>query len=187
MKTIFLLRHAKSSWREPDLDDHDRPLAGRGRRAAKAMGTHLEERAVRPSLILCSSARRTRETLDRLLPHLGPEPQVRIEREIYLASRGELLARLRRVDDCEDSVLLIGHNPGIAELARGLVGDGPAETIQRMNRKFPTAAFAAFALPLHRWQELTLGNTRLTEFTTPRDLSGGRRGDLGQDPGTSTG
>jgi phosphohistidine phosphatase len=110
MKRLYLLRHAKSSWKDTSLPDHDRPLAGRGRRAAKAIARHMREQGIEPDLVLCSSARRARETLDRMEPAVGT-PAVRVEPDLYAASARALLERLRSVLDTVESVMLIGHNP----------------------------------------------------------------------------
>ena len=105
MKRLFLLRHAKSSWDDPGLDDHDRPLAPRGRRASAVIAEHLRQERIAPALVLCSSARRTRETLERVMPL--DQAEVRIEGELYGASPKDLLQRLREVPDEVDSVMLI--------------------------------------------------------------------------------
>src|SRR6266576_2330919 len=122
MKRLFLLRHAKSSWDDAELADHDRPLAPRGRRAAKLIAEHLRRQSVPPALVLCSSAQRTRETLDRIAPALGEEVPVQIERELYAASEQRLLERLRAITGGVESMLLIGHNPGLEQLALSLAG-----------------------------------------------------------------
>ena len=137
MRLVYLLRHAKSSW-ESGLPDQERPLAKRGRRAAKAIGRHVREAGVEPELVLCSTARRARETLERVEPALG-SPDVRIEPRLYEAGSDELLDCLRAVADHVGSVMLIGHNPGLQQLAldlarptadvsgaRGEVSDGGA-------------------------------------------------------------
>jgi phosphohistidine phosphatase len=156
MKHLYLLRHAKSSWKHPELADHDRPLAGRGRRAAKAIAKHIRAEGIAPELVLCSTARRARDTLERIEPALGRR-SVKVERELYGASVRELLGRIRRVPSSVESVLLIGHNPGMQDLAAALTGfDG----------KFPTAALATIALPA--WDEPE--HAELVAFTKPRDL-----------------
>ena len=156
MKHLSLLRHAKSSWKHPELPDHDRPLAGRGRRAAKAMAKHIRAEGIAPELVLCSTARRARDTLERIEPALGRR-SVKVERELYGAGVRQLLDRVRRVPSSVESVLLIGHNPGMQDLAAALTGfDG----------KFPTAALATIALPA--WDELE--DAELVAFTKPRDL-----------------
>src|SRR3954454_11353376 len=122
MKHLLLLRHAKSSWKDRELADHDRPLAPRGRRATKLIAEHLRQQSVMPAVVLCSSARRTRETLERIAPALGEEVPVRIERELYAASEQGLLERLRGLEDGVESVLVIGHNPGLQRLRASLPG-----------------------------------------------------------------
>jgi phosphohistidine phosphatase len=168
MKTLFLLRHAKSSWDDPGLADHDRPLAPRGKRAAKVIAEHLREERIAPDLVLCSSSQRTRETLERIAPALGGDVAVEIERELYAASADRLLERLRAVDDDVESVMLIGHNPGIEQLALSLAGDG--EKLADVRRKYPTAALATLELE-GRWSELEPGTARLADFVKPKQLA----------------
>jgi phosphohistidine phosphatase len=170
MKTVYLLRHAKSDWGSPGLDDHDRPLAPRGERAAALMGVHFAQEQYQPTLVLCSSALRTRQTLDLLLPHLPAQPEILIEERIYLASGGRLLSRVQEVDDGASGVLLIGHNPGIAELARTLAGSGERGALRRLATRFPTAAAAVCEFDLDRWRDLAPGSGRLLSFRTPKDL-----------------
>jgi phosphohistidine phosphatase len=162
MKRLYLLRHAKSSWKHPELADRDRPLAGRGRRAAKAMSRHLREQGIDPELVLCSPARRARETLERIEPVLG-RGAVRVEPELYGASAGMLLARLRRVPDDIGSVMLIGHNPAIQLLALDL-----CRNARELEGKYPTAALATLAFPA--WDTLAPGTAELIGFVRPRDL-----------------
>src|SRR6059058_5062652 len=114
-KTLYLLRHAKSSWEDPTLPDHDRPLAPRGRRAAKVIAEHLRRQRSTPRLVLCSSSERTRETLKRITAGLGGGVEVRIEERLYTASAGDLLERLHEVDARVKSVMLIGHYPALQE------------------------------------------------------------------------
>src|SRR5690348_2022253 len=135
-RRMYLLRHAKSSWDDPQLADHDRPLAPRGRRAATRMGGYLREEGIHPALVLCSSARRARETQRRAA--VGDD--VRVEEGLYGASAQELLARLRRVPRGVESVMLIGHNPGMQDLALSLGRGGGA--IDEIGVKFPTGALA---------------------------------------------
>jgi phosphohistidine phosphatase len=163
LKRLFLLRHAKSSWEDEDVPDHDRPLAPRGRKAAKRMAKHLRDEGISPSLVLCSSARRTRETLERL----EPDGDVRVERELYGASASELLERLRLVPDKTQSVMLIGHNPAVQELALELAADG--DGLVDVERKFPTCALATLSLR-GTWGELEAGAAELVAFVSPKDL-----------------
>jgi phosphohistidine phosphatase len=166
-KRLFLLRHAKSSWDDPGLADHDRPLAPRGRRAAKAMGDHLRRRRITPEVVLCSSARRAQETLEGIAPLVGDAAAVLIEPELYPASAGDLLERLRRLPDTTDSALLVGHNPAIQDLALTLAGVGP--TRAAIERKYPTAGLATLGFE-GSWSELAAGMADLVDFVTPKKL-----------------
>jgi phosphohistidine phosphatase len=158
---LYLLRHAKSSWDDAGLADHDRPLAKRGRQATKAIARHVRERRIAPELVLCSTARRTRETLQRIAPALGT-PEVSYEDELYGASARELMERVREVPAGTGSAMLIGHNPGIGDLAAVLVGRAVAS-------KFPTAALATLEFE-GDWREAGPGRAELVEFVVPRDL-----------------
>ena len=172
MKTLLLLRHAKSAWSDPRLDDHDRPLNGRGERSAKAMADHIAREAPRPDLILCSTAMRTRQTLAPLLKRLGaPSPPIALESGLYLASEDVLLAHLQTAPDSAATVLLIGHNDGIGQLAADLAGGGPADALASLRAKYPTGALAVFTVPDGPWSDLALGKARLVEFVRPRDLA----------------
>ncbi|MGE5514667.1 MAG: SixA phosphatase family protein [Bacteroidota bacterium] len=170
MRQIFLLRHAKSSWDEAGADDFDRPLNNRGRKNARAMATHLRKSALRPALILCSAARRTRETYDILEPSLEGIP-VSFEAELYEAAKHDLMERLRRLDDHLDSVLLIGHNPGLERLAAALAhGHGEAKPLARLAEKYPTGTLAVLQGDIGKWGALQDGSCRLTDFVRPVDL-----------------
>jgi phosphohistidine phosphatase len=162
---LYLLRHAKSSWDEPGLADHDRPLAKRGRRAAKALAGYLREQEIAPELVLCSTARRARETFERIETALGA-PAVRHERELYGASPGGLLERLRSVPDGVASVMVIGHNPTLEELALDLARPSPAR--RELEAKFPTGALATLEFP-GTWRGLD--EAELVTFVRPRDLN----------------
>ena len=168
MKQLFLLRHAKSSWEDPELADHDRPLAPRGRRAAKLIAKHLRRQGIAPELVLCSSAARTRETLELIAPALGEDVPVQIEDELYAASEQVLLERVREVEDGIESLLLIGHNPGVEQLALLLAGSG--EKVAALARKYPTGALATLEFS-GLWRELVAGRAELTGFVTPKELA----------------
>lgn len=160
-KRLLLLRHAKSSWDDPALADHDRPLAPRGRKAAKRIGRHLRHEGTAVSLVLCSSARRARETLDRV----APGGRIEVESELYGASAGQLLERLRRVPDEAGTVMLVGHNPAIQDLLVALASE-PGDLAAQ---KFPTGALATlgFSGP---WRSLGPARAELTGLVTPREL-----------------
>lgn len=161
-KRLVILRHAKSSWKDRDLADHDRPLNSRGRRAATEVGHYLRREGIVFALVLCSSAARTRQTLELLV--LEGQPEVSVEEELYGASAGGLVVRLQRIAAGVPSVLLIGHNPGVHDLAVTLTGDD-----ERL-ASFPTAALADLSVAVANWQDLRPGAATLHRFTTPMGL-----------------
>jgi phosphohistidine phosphatase len=167
MKRLFLLRHAKSSRKDSSLPDHERPLAGRGRRASKAMAAYMREHRIDPALVLCSSAIRAMQTLDGVAPGLGGSPEVRIESELYEASAAGLLGRLQRVGDAVPSVMLIGHNPSMERLALDLANGGPE--LAELADKYPTGALATLEFD-GAWSELEADAARLVGFVKPRNL-----------------
>jgi phosphohistidine phosphatase len=167
VKRLFLLRHAKSSWKDPSLPDRERPLAGRGRRATKAMATYLREHRIAPELVLCSSAVRAEQTLERVRSGLGESPEVKIEERLYEASERGLLECLREVPEEVSSVMMIGHNPAIERLALELANSG--QELESLARKFPTGALATLELP-GSWRELEPDGAQLVGFIRPKDL-----------------
>jgi phosphohistidine phosphatase len=169
MRVLYLLRHAKSAWDDPSLEDHDRPLAARGKRAARAMARHFRSLDADPELILCSSSERTRETLDLLMPGFAAAPIMAVERGLYLAGAESMLARLRRVEDRVERVLLLGHNPGLHELALLLAQSGRAKLRAPLARKFPTTALATYAIETG-WSALGPDTARLVAYVTPAEL-----------------
>jgi phosphohistidine phosphatase len=152
------------------MEDVDRPLAPRGARAADRMRDYLDAEEIRPELVLCSSALRTRETLARILPGLGSELTVRIEPSVYSFDADALLQRLQQLPADVGSVMLIGHNPAMQELASLLAAGG--DRLDELRRGFPTAALAELDLG-GSWRELAPGKRRLTRFIVPRELGSG--------------
>ena len=169
MKTLYLLRHFKSSWKDKSLEDFDRPLGKRGRRAAALMAGYVAGAGIGPAQILCSPSRRTRETLERMLESFGGAVPTRFEKGVYLAEAPALLRRLRRLGDTA-SVMVIGHNPGLETLAKVLVGSGEQAPRARLASKFPTGALAVLSAEIRNWRELEAGCARLDAFVCPRDL-----------------
>jgi phosphohistidine phosphatase len=162
MKTLLLMRHAKSSWKESDLDDHDRPLNKRGKRDAPRMGRLLREEDLMPDLIVASSARRCRKTADHVIQASGYRGEARITGEIYEADAGRLRELLAGIADHVHRLLLIAHNPGMEELLEGLTGSYTPLT---------TAAVAQVELPFDRWSDLNDGTTgKLLRIWQPREL-----------------
>jgi phosphohistidine phosphatase len=168
-KQLFVLRHAKSSWEDPGLEDHERPLAPRGRRAVAAMADYLRAGGIEPALVLCSSARRTRETLEGI----GLAGEQLIEPELYAASTSALIERLHRVPDEVGSAMVIGHNPAMQTLVLRLAGAGNGTEdaeLGEVQRKFPTAALATLTFECG-WGELGPGAATLVGFVRPKQLS----------------
>lgn len=166
MHALYLLRHAKSSWADPTLADRERPLAQRGRRDAKRVAKHLRRLGCEPELVLCSSAARTRETVELMRPALGGST-VMLEQELYAASTDELLARIRLVPDPVASVMLIGHNPGLHQLALALASAG--DELERLEAKFPTAALATLTFS-ESWSRLAPAEATLAAYVVPKQL-----------------
>jgi len=174
MHQLLLLRHAKSSWDDTRLQDRDRPLSKKGRRAASAMGEAMRGLGLCPDVVLVSPSRRTLETLAALEPW-DATPLVEPMESLYLASGQQLLAVLRGVNETVRGVLMIAHNPGMHELAALLAGPqaGRGESsARRLTEGFPTATLAEFSVA-GSWQQLDPAGTRLVRFLTPRDLREG--------------
>lgn len=166
---IHLLRHAKSSWDDPGLPDHDRPLAPRGRRAAERLSRHLAATGVAPDLVLCSSATRAVATLEGIRSGLPPDTPIEVSRELYEAAAPSLLQRLSRLPEPVGSVLIIGHNPSIEALAIGLTSAGAAAAIDRMKTKYPTGALATLVID-GAWADLAWESATLEGFVVPKEL-----------------
>jgi phosphohistidine phosphatase len=169
VSTLLLLRHAKSDW-GGDAPDHDRPLAKRGIRAARAIAAHMREHGIAPDLVLCSSARRTVQTLDLVAPALAPGARRLVEHDLYLAGAEELLQRIATAPERATSLLVIGHNPGMHDLAVLLAG-GPAGNVARLQEGFPTAALAVLDTRDTPWRSLTRGAAELVDLVLPRGLA----------------
>jgi len=166
MRTLLLMRHAKSSWDRPDLADVDRPLAPRGRKAAPLIARYLAEQRLIPDLVLCSHALRVRETWELMTPAVA----CKTLRSLYSAPPSRLLEPLRRVADEVRVLMMIGHNPGLGALAAGLAGAGPKKALERLRTKFPTAGLVVLTFAIERWAELAAGGGRLEDFVRPKDL-----------------
>ncbi len=172
MRQLLLLRHAKSAWDDPELPDHARPLNNRGRLAARLMAAEMLRLGLTPDVVLVSSARRTLQTLEALKP-LDGSPIVTVSDELYLAPWQGLITILNKVPETVRSVLVIGHNPGLHELALNLLTPGtPASPMLfRLQDGYPTGALSEFTIA-KPWHDLTDGGGRLMSFIAPRDLPG---------------
>jgi phosphohistidine phosphatase len=166
-RTLYVLRHAKSSWDDAGQRDHDRPLNDRGRRAVKLLAEYVERTGISPDLVLCSSAVRTRETL----VGVHPGGEVSIEPELYTAAAGDLVERLRRVRADAASVMVIGHNPAVQMLVLRLARAelDHVDRLADVRRKFPTGALATLEFN-GGWEGLAPACAELTDFVRPKAL-----------------
>jgi phosphohistidine phosphatase len=172
MRRLLLLRHAKSSWANAGVADRDRTLTERGESAAATMGKAMAERGLIPDRILCSTARRTRETLAALQPHLAAEAPVVLLEELYSTPDEDYTAILATNGGDARNLLVIGHNPRTQVTAVNLVRDGDKAERARLAGKFPTAALAVIGFDRDGWETLASDRGRLELFLTPRDLGG---------------
>lgn len=170
MKKVILLRHAKSSWDDPSLDDHDRPLNGRGQKSAPVIAAWLANRRHLPDRVLCSSSTRTRETVDRMKPELPGLPDPEIDPELYHASPSAMRERLAQLPAECDTVMVVGHQPGLGALARKLSDGQERRRCRRAYEHFPTAAAAVLEVDVEDWAELDFAKARFVDFAKPREL-----------------
>jgi phosphohistidine phosphatase len=170
MMRLTLLRHAKSSWDERTLDDHNRPLNERGWKAARRMGRELENRGLRFDYVLASTAARVRETIDGVQQKYDFAAPIRFEPQVYLADAATLLELVRALPADVKSALIVGHNPGLQRLAVELSHDDRQGLRRRVSEKFPTAALAAIELPASSWPEVQPGSGEILELILPREL-----------------
>jgi len=167
MKRLHLLRHAKSSWDDPTLADHERPLAPRGRKAALRVARWAEEHELRVELVVCSPALRATQTLDRVVGSLG-SPEVVLDEAVYHASVERLLERVRALPSEIGNAMLVGHNPGLAELCLRLARPGGER--ERVAENLPTGALATIELDVEAWLAVEPGSGVLSRLVLPREL-----------------
>jgi phosphohistidine phosphatase len=178
MKTLTLLRHAKSSWDNPATGDFDRPLNKRGHRAAHAIGRELKAQDLGFDAVVASPAARVVETIRDVEKSYERPIEAVYDRRLYLAPAATLLAIVHEADDRTDRLLLVGHNPGLEALALMLTQDDGNGLRSELAAKYPTATVAEIALPIEHWSEIEAGKGTLARFIRPRDLDP----DLGPEP-----
>ncbi len=164
-KRLILTRHAKSSWDNANLADRDRPLNARGRAAAVDLGLWLASRGYVPDEVICSDATRTRETWEAIAPSLPGAPAARLTEKLYQAGPDVMLAMLRHASG--DTVLMLGHNPGIAEFAQRLVLRAP---LNGEFQRYPTAATLVVEFPIDNWADLAPGTGATDDFIVPKEI-----------------
>jgi len=170
MKKVILLRHAKSSWEDPDIEDHDRPLNRRGKTAAPVIAQWLAHRKHLPDTVLCSSAKRTRQTLKRMAKVVETLPEPVIERELYHAPPQAMRDRLAKLPSDCDTVMIVGHQPGLGSLARKLANGKVRRRCARAFEHFPTAAAGVLAFDIDDWSELDYHRGDFIDFAKPKEL-----------------
>lgn len=172
MLRLLLFRHAKSSWDERDLADHERPLSPRGVNAAPKMGRFMVDSGYVPDLIVCSTAVRTRQTLALAFEESDIEgTKIEFDRAIYEVGPNRILARIRQVNDEVATLMIIGHNPGMQTVALGLTGSGDTAVRQQLARKFPTAGLAVIDFEAKVWRDIEARSGHLVVFTAPKLLA----------------
>lgn len=172
MLTLLLLRHAKSNWDDPTLEDFDRPLSKRGAKAAPLIGSHLVKHALIPDLVLCSTAVRTRATLTLVMNEFTEAtPVVTYDDALYMADAQTLLERIRTIKSHPAVVMLVAHNPGIHALALELIRSGPKTNLRTLAMQFPTAALAHITFEAESWSRVAPATGELVDFILPRKLS----------------
>jgi len=170
MRRLILLRHAKSDWDMPGKRDHDRALAARGREAAAKIGTYMSRHALRPDLVLCSTAMRTRQTWELISAEYADEIPVEYDDRLYEVDADTILDAVKRIAADIHVLMLIGHNPGIRDLAELSIASGDVEARQRLIEKFPTAGLAIIDFQVDNWRKLHTRSGRLDRFVVPRML-----------------
>jgi phosphohistidine phosphatase len=163
MKTLLVLRHAKSSWNDPALDDHERPLSKRGRRDGPRMGELVREYGLMPDVLMSSDAVRARLTAQAMAEAARYAGQILLDRRLYMASPADIRSLLRTVPDKAETVMIVGHNPGLEDLVAQLTGK---------RQDLPTAALAQIVLPIDRWRDLKRSaRGTLAGHWRPKDLT----------------
>jgi phosphohistidine phosphatase len=172
---IYLLRDAKSSWDDSGREDFDRPLASQGELACEATRRYIGLADIHPDLVLCSSALRARQTVQRSMPALDDQAVVEYDRNLYLADSSTMLDRLRSSAADVSGVMLVGHNPGIHSFAIRLTGSGDPGELVRLAKKFPAGAIAILVFRGRSWNELDTGSCELHSLVRPRDIGEKRK------------
>lgn len=170
MRRLLLLRHAKSDWSEPGAGDHERPLNRRGREAAPRIGAYLRRHRLMPDSVLCSTARRTRDTWALVAAEIPDAASATYVERIYEATPRTLLDILRNAEPGGAALLVVGHNPGLHELATQLIASGDLDDRERLREKLPTGGLVVIDFAIAEWSKLHARSGRLERFVVPRML-----------------
>jgi len=171
MLRLMLLRHAKSNWSSSGMQDAARPLSDRGEAAARMMGGYMARHSLVPERVLCSPARRTRDTWAAIGAQWPADVDVVFDRRLYAATAQAILSIVRAQDDAARTLLVIGHNPGLQEAAELLIAAGDVELRERLREKFPTAALAVIDFTIDKWSRIHERSGRLDRYITPRSIA----------------
>jgi len=170
MRRLLLLRHAKSSWSEPGASDHERPLNRRGQEAAPRIGAYLARHGLIPDHVLCSTARRARETWELVAAEAPAAPSPIFTDRLYDASPRTLVDVFRHAEPAAKSLLVVAHNPGLQEAATTLIASGDLEDRERLREKLPTGGLVVIDFAIPDWSKLHARSGRLERFVVPRML-----------------
>ncbi len=168
MKQLYLLRHAKSCWKDMSLCDHDRPLNKRGKKASAKIGSKFAEMSMAPDLVLCSTAVRASETIDRVLKAGNLDWNIQHEPKLYGASSDTILSLVHKHGANVDKLMIVGHNPGLADVAFALSCRGKPSLFERMYKKVPTGSFITLYFDVNCFSEVRARSGELTEFMRPK-------------------
>ena len=171
MLTLTMLRHAKSSWGDTSLSDKERPLNGRGKSQAQQMGTHLTQKEIEPELIICSTAKRARQTLKQIMTHWQTNANVIYEDRLYLASTNSIVTLLAEHGSSVSHIMIIGHNPGFHQLASTLADTGDENDLATLSQRYPTATLCVIKSKAEQWKNIDQNTGELAIFTTPKSLN----------------
>jgi phosphohistidine phosphatase len=170
MKRLTILRHAKSSWDDPELDDFNRPLNDRGCKSARRIGRELKHRNFHFDLVLASPAARARETIDGVQENFDFDAPIKFDPRLYLASESLLFAMVQELAEAVHRPLVVGHNPGLQQLLLDLTHGAEHHLRQKIAHKFPTGAVAVVEMPAHRWAEVEPGTGEIVDLILPKEL-----------------
>jgi phosphohistidine phosphatase len=170
MRRLILIRHAKSDWSVAGLADHDRELAPRGSDSAAKIGAYMARHGLVPDLVLCSTAARARRTWGLIAKAFADPPRVHDEDRLYEVGSNAMLELVRPTGPEIHGLAIVGHNPGLRDLAELLIASGDIEARQRLLEKFPTGGLAVIDFPVDEWRKLHAKSGRLDRFVTPRSL-----------------
>ena len=170
MKTIFLLRHAKSSWQNHNLDDFDRPLSDRGIKACKKIGKYLKKKNISPDIVYCSTAVRAKQTWELVNRIVEKKENVLFKKNLYMSDLSNFIEIIKKTKKKFKSLMIVSHNPGIEYLALELSKDKNNEVYKKIYNKYPTGALVIIKYNIDKWNKVDLKKGSLYKFIKPKEL-----------------